>query len=117
VVILRKIPPSPGYLVFFTGAALLMFGLLIFLGRAERAQGLLKWLATIGQVSLFVFVLQYFVFWTLPDLLGIKPDHYFPLLFAGQIALLWLVALWWGRIGGNRWMRVGLRSRTASTTG
>lgn len=113
VVILRKIPPSPGYLVFFTGVALLMFGLLTYLRRAERARWLLEWLATIGQVSLFVFVLQYFVFWTLPDILGLKPAGYFPLLFVGQVALLWFMARWWGRIGGNRWMRIGLRSRTA----
>lgn len=109
--ILRKIPPSPGYLVFFTGVALMMFGLLTHLRRATRARWLLEWLATIGQVSLFVFVLQYFVFWTLPDLLGLKPASYFPLLFAGQIALLWFMARWWGRIGGNRWIRIGLRSQ------
>jgi uncharacterized membrane protein len=114
VVILRKMPPSPGYLVFFTGLALLMFGLLTYLRRAAHARWLLEWLAIIGQVSLFVFVLQYFVFWTLPDLLRLKPGSYFPLLFASQIALLWFMARWWGRIGGNRWMRVGLRSRTTA---
>ncbi len=114
LVIVRKIPPSPGYLAFFTGLALLMFGLLTYLRRAAHARWLLEWLATIGQVSLFVFVLQYFVFWTLPDLLGLKPAGYFPLLFAGQIALLWFMARWWGRIGGNRWIRIGLRSQQPS---
>jgi len=112
LMISRKMPPSPGYLAFFTGLALLMFGLLAYLRRAARARWLLEWLATIGQVSLFVFVLQYFVFWTLPDLLGLKPGVYFPLLFAGQIALIWWSARWWGWIGGNRWIRIGLRSRT-----
>ena len=114
LVILRKTPPSPGYLTFFTGLALLMFGLLTDLRRAAHMRWLLEWLATIGQVSLFVFVLQYFVFWTLPDLLSLRPAGYFPLLFAGQVALLWFMARWWGRIGGNRWIRIGLRRRTTA---
>ena len=110
--IAAKIPPSPAYLAFHVGLALLIVSALFELARRRSMHGLalISWFAVIGRASLFCFVLQYFVLWTLPDLLHLTPSlAAAPLLFAGAIAILWVAAYGWTRIRGNRWMTVGLK--------
>jgi uncharacterized membrane protein len=114
--ITEKSPPSPAYLLFFGGCALLLLGV-TFSGvlpgrpRGEHAvtQAILHWLAVIGRASLFVFVLQYFLYWTLPDLLGIQPGRHAVLLFAGNVLLIRLAAGFWTRWRGNRWLTLGIK--------
>jgi hypothetical protein len=106
-----KLPPSPAYLVFYAGIGLLLSGAL-FYGwhrRSALAHNLTRWLAVIGRASLFSFVLQYFLLWTLPDWLGITPSPYAAFVFLGDIAILWAAAFCWTRMRGNRWLTVGLR--------
>lgn len=105
----QRVPPSPGYMALFGGLSLAMCGAIIALWRSGRCAALLEALAVVGRVSLFVFVLQYFVFWTLPDLLGIVPGPGYPLVFAAEMALIWACAWGFGRINGNRWLSIGLR--------
>jgi hypothetical protein len=57
-----------------------------------------------------VFILQYFVVWTLPDWLGILPGRSAPLVFIAELGLLWMCAKVWLAVGGNRWMTLGIGS-------
>jgi hypothetical protein len=105
---LVKQPPSPGYLLLFGGAGLLLLATPMRMAQHRRWLPLLEWAAVLGRASLFVFVLQYFVLWTLPDLLGIQPNALAPAVFVAEILLLWVLARGWAALNGNRWLVIGL---------
>jgi uncharacterized membrane protein len=107
-----KLPPSPAYVLFYCGAGLAISGLLFILAssRFTVARSVAELTAVVGRASLFVFILQYFVFWTAPDLLGIAPQsRHLLLIFFGGLAANWLAAWWWDRMGANRFLTLGLR--------
>jgi uncharacterized membrane protein len=107
----EKIPPSPAYLLFYGGCGLVIIGTLFRLSALPRprVQETLEWFAVIGRASLFVFILQYFLYWTLPDLLGIQPNALSPLVFVGNVLLMRYAAGWWVALRGNRWLTFGIR--------
>jgi hypothetical protein len=109
--ITEKTPPSPAYLLFFGGCGLLLIGSMFRLAAGQRAweRASLEWSAVIGRASLLIFVLQYFLFWTLPDLLNIQPNKLSALLFIANVLLIRYVAGAWGRLRGNRWMTFGIK--------
>ena len=106
-----KTPPSPAYVMFYCGVGLLLLATAFWTAQRRGAIGLavLRWIATIGRASLFVFVLQYFLYWTLPDLMGITPNPLSIGLFFGNIALMYGAAVVWGRIHGNRYLTFGIK--------
>lgn len=108
-----KLPPSPAYVLFFGGMGIILCCLLFRIAQSRRAwcQRLASLLAVVGRASLFVFVLQYFIYWTLPDLVGVAPTNRFlPLIFLTGLALNWFAAWGWNRLGGNRLLTVGIRT-------
>jgi uncharacterized membrane protein len=119
LMITEKTPPSPAYLLFFGGCGLMLIGAMFRLAQSKQAwsRATLEWLAVIGRASLLVFVLQYFLFWTLPDLLGIHPNELAALLFVVNVLLMRYVAGAWGRARGNRWMTLGIRVGNAPLRG
>jgi uncharacterized membrane protein len=104
----HKIPPTPLYLAFFAGTGLALTGLLMTLNARHIATRWLSWLATIGRASLFVFVLQYFLYWTLPDLLGINVNRWCALVFILNVLLIYHAAAIWAQFGGNRLLTLGI---------
>ncbi len=106
-----KIPPSPLYFMFYAGAGLILVGAQFLFWKPNRpiGHGMVEWLATIGRASLFVFVLQYFLYWTLPDLLNIAPGPLSGLVFLGNIIIIRCAALGWSSVQGNKWLTFGLR--------
>jgi len=117
--ITEKTPPSPAYLLFFGGCGLLLIGILFRLAASARnaVQASLRWMAVIGRASLLIFVLQYFLFWTLPDLLNIQPNQFAALFFLVNILLIRYIAGVWGQVGGNRWMTFGIKLGTPKPVG
>ena len=111
-----KSPPSPAYLLFFGGSGLLLVGAMFRLGMSAsaRIRASLEWMAVIGRASLVIFVLQYFLFWTLPDLLNIHPNEVAGAYFIANVLLIGYVAAAWGRVRGNRWMTFGIKLGAAS---
>lgn len=110
-----KLPPSPTYLLFYAGTGVVLISVLfrIWQHAREPLGQVLEWLAVIGRASLFVFVLQYFLFWTLPDLVGLVPNEYYMLVFIGNVLLLRLAAGFWVSVRGNRFMTFGIRMASA----
>ena len=74
----------------------------------QRVIGLM---ATIGQVSLFVFILQYYIYFSLLYSLHLRPGHYWPLYFLISVALIIMAALFWHRRGLNRFITVGYHGK------
>lgn len=109
--IASKMPPSPVYLAFFGGFGCIAAGafLLAWNRGMPAMMGLMNWLAVIGRASLFSFILQYSLLWTVPDLIGLPVNRLAPLVLIADIGILWLAAYAWGAMNGNRWFTVGLR--------
>jgi uncharacterized membrane protein len=109
--ITQKIPPSPLYLLFYGGCALLVIAAMFHAsGSARRAShAALAWVAAIGRASLAVFVAQYFLYWTVPDLIGLHPNRWALLFFAANVLLIRLLAEVWNSARGNRWLTFGIR--------
>jgi hypothetical protein len=105
-----KLPPGPTYLLFYGGiASVLVGGLILAIERGWWAR-LLASVAVVGRASLLVFLLQWFVYWLLVPLLPVPSRLVLIPYFAISIAGLWIAAWGWGRIGGNRFITVGLRA-------
>jgi hypothetical protein len=109
----QKLPPSPAYLLFYAGSGVALTGLIFVCWHHQVGTIVLRRLADVGRASLFVFVLQYFTLWTLPDMLGMKPGPSSAFVFCGNLVLLWLAARGWTAIKGNRLMTVGFRLGSA----
>jgi uncharacterized membrane protein len=108
-----KVPPSPGYFLTEGGLAMLAMALVF----ALSVRGRLTWLraraAEMGQASLAIFVLQYYLFYALLPTLDLRAPLLLALYFVGSMVLLVAAARAWTRAGGNRLLRVpGLRRRT-----
>jgi hypothetical protein len=103
-----KTPPAPLYLMFYAGTGLALSGALLKLAARKMASAVLVRLSIIGRASLFVFVLQYFLYWTLPDLLGIQVNRWCSLVFLLNVILVYHAAAMWVQYGGNRWLTLGI---------
>lgn len=114
----HKLPPSPAYLLFFGGFGLIFSGALFWLWQRSRfaQQTIIPWLAAIGKASLFVFILQYFLYWMLPDLLGITAGRWSILLLIANVLIIRHAATFWTNIRGNRWLTFGFQFKPVART-
>jgi hypothetical protein len=111
----QRLPPSLVYVLFFGGAGLL----LIVATFVSWEHGLFPrvrwWLTLLGQTSLFVFLLQAWVFYGLMYFARIPVTDGWPLLFAGILGVITAAAYAWRRYDGNRLLTVGWHRRAAGT--
>jgi uncharacterized membrane protein len=110
----RKLPPGPTYALFYGGLGLGFLWLLFWLEASGRGEALLDVLGVLGRNSLFVFVVQYYVFFAAFGLLKPAYSPSWPLLLAGCSAFIWLAARWWERHDLNPLLTVGLAKRSAA---
>ena len=102
-----KFPPSPGYLLFYGGA-----GLLLLYALAECAER--GWFARVrgqltkvGRTALFVFVAQYYVYFNLLILARPEADWAWPIYFAASLVMLYVLSSLWWTWDGNALLSVG----------
>ena len=107
----QKLPPSPAYFLFYTAIGL---GIMWFLLEAElrgRLPKLLDTLGLLGRTSLFAFLLQYYVYYTILFLLPIPYSPLWPLLLVASGILIFLLSDFWYRLRGNRLITVGFAKK------
>ena len=102
----RKVPPSPVYLLFFSGVGLLATALVFEAEALEIARWLRERAAELGRASLIIFIAQFYLFYLLMPLLPGGTSGFWPVYFIAGIALLSVVARGWLAIGGNERMRM-----------
>lgn len=98
----QKLPPGPVYLMTFAGLGTLALASFTWFERHGMRALPVRVFAVLGQSSLFVFILQFYIYGpmsTRPDLFG--GDTWW-LVFPGTLALIWVLALAWRRLRGNR---------------
>lgn len=117
----QKLPPSPAYLLFYGGLAILMLaGCLWRFAADARTAPLLSLLVPIGRASLVVYVFQYFVYAV--ALPAVPPGVLvvWPAVLVLSLLPIWAVARAWAARDGNRWLTLGLfawhRRRAAVVT-
>jgi hypothetical protein len=102
-----KMPPSPDYLAVFGGCGLALLGLILRHATRPQFAALTNWLALIGRNSLFVFIVQYYVYFVALHAIRRPPVSSWPLLFAASVVGIIATAWWWDRLDGNRFLTVG----------
>lgn len=114
-----KLPPGPAYLLFFGGLGLLLIWGVAVIDHRGRAEPIMAWAALLGRCSLVVFILQFYVFYSVIGAARVRYTHAWPVLFAASIGLISLFAAWWDARGLNTALTVGfpqlqaiLRTRT-----
>jgi uncharacterized membrane protein len=108
-----KRPPSVGYLLFYSGLGLLVLAVFFRARPAWLVPPALRWTAVIGRASLMCFVVQDWLFFLLPDLLGLDAIQSVPFwlaYFAACVLVLYTLARLWTEVRGNRFLTVGLRA-------
>jgi hypothetical protein len=103
-----KMPPSPDYLAVYGGAGLMLLGLLIRHAARPQWAPIMNWLALVGRNSLFVFIIQYYVYFVLLHAIRQPPIISWPVLFAASVVAIVAVASWWDRHDGNRFLTLGI---------
>jgi hypothetical protein len=103
----QKFPPGPMYFLFFGGAGMLLVAAVLEAGRRGIQPFLLSQLRQIGLASLFVYVLQYYVYAVALRVLHLPYTQFWPVLLAVSIVFLALAANLWNSVEGNRFLTVG----------
>lgn len=103
----QKMPPSPAYLAFYAGAALVMLSFLLAFEQTTVGQMFIRWAALFGRTSLACFVAQFYVYYVGVFLLPRPPVIYVSIYFVATVILMRLVARAWDAANGNRLITVG----------
>lgn len=103
----QKWPPGPFFYLFYGGWACLVLVTCFLLERSGRFARALGFVTILGQISLFVFVLQDFVYVGLLTLLRLPLTSLWPVFFLLSVGLIAVIALAWNRMGWNRFITVG----------
>ena len=106
-----KMPPSLVYFLFYGSLGLMLIAACLRLASDDRMAGIYRGLATIGQTSFAVFVIQFFVYFTV--LHALRPHLPFawawPVYFVLSVVAIFVPALGWHRAGYNKFLTVGYR--------
>lgn len=101
-----KLPPSPAYVFFYGGVGLLVLYVLFrFEGNAVVAWAM-KPVVVLGQTSLFVFIIQYFMYYTVLVELDLGVSALWPVYFLGSVVVICAIAYAWYRAELNQYLRV-----------
>lgn len=103
-----KFPPGPAYLAFFGGTGLLLLATVLEAERRGKLSLVMRQLRQLGRASLFVFVLQFYLYANVLKALHLPYTIFWPLIFLFSLILLAQAAALWNGIEGNRFLTVGL---------
>jgi hypothetical protein len=106
---LQKLPPGPVYFLFYAGCTFLLLWALIRFQHILPVEKYSSIVEVLGRNSLFVFIIQYFVYFSLFAVVAFGPKFLWPIYFVLSAMAIWAVAYLWER-GKVRWhlVRVAL---------
>lgn len=104
----QKFPPGPTYILFFAGAGMLMVSAVLESDRRGYARMLRNPLRELGEASLFVYAIQFYLYTLLLPSLHLHYSPLWPLVFVASLAILAFAATLWNRASGNRWLTIGV---------
>ena len=104
----QKFPPGPVYLTFFGGAGILLVATILEAGRRGLQPLLLNQLRQIGLASLFIYVVQFYVYVVVLRSLRLPYTPFWPAIFVISIVFLGWAARRWNAYESNRFLTVGV---------
>lgn len=102
----QKLPPSPAYLLCYGGAGLILTGGLFFAERWQPIDWFLQLTSQMGQTSLFVFIFQYYVYFSFLVMAAPAYSQVWPVYFGLSLLVVVFVDQLWYRQGLNRLLTV-----------
>ncbi len=99
---IEKLPPSLPYFALYGGIGLIMTAALLLTDRRRRLNRLVSALALLGRTSLFVFLLQYYVYYVILYYLDLPYHLIWPIYFLATLGLIYGCAKVWEGRGYNR---------------
>ncbi len=102
-----KVPPSPGYLLFFGGLGLVITGGLLTCSAAVQRSLPVRALTLLGRNSLWAYLAQNFVYFVVLYMLALPYHPAWSLLLGASIGVVFALAWVWEISGGNKFVTVG----------
>ena len=103
----QKLPPAPLYLLGYGGLSLVMMGTLMWAEEHAIGTRALRAASLVGRASLFVFILQYCANFVIAPQLHLPDTRWWPVFFAGSLAVIYMSTAAWMAAGLNRLITVG----------
>jgi uncharacterized membrane protein len=100
----QKYPPSIVYIAFHSAIGLLLLYALMRMEERQNSSVVVNRLAVLGRTSLFVFILQYWVFKTFFNWARLDYTSFWPLYFLAGASLVYVIASFWDRHNLNRFL-------------
>lgn len=97
----QKFPPSLPYHFVYAGLGLVMTAAVLWTARQGYLTRALAALAMLGRASLFVFLLQFYVYYVGFHYLALPYSAWWPAYFALSLVPIWLAAALWLRLDLN----------------
>ena len=108
----QKLPPSPGYLLFYSGVGLAIAGVCLSGRPRALVAPVVAWTAVLGRASLMAFVVQDWLLRFVPIVFGFddfqNSAFWICYLLLAVLTLHWLASRW-DAARGNRFLTVGLK--------
>jgi uncharacterized membrane protein len=104
---LRKLPPSPTFLLVYVGATCLLLAGLMWAQHTRVGRAIGDFIVPFGRNSLPAFVLQSFVYMVAVVLLPRPPQILMPVYFIITVIALRAAVMLWERKNWNRFLTVG----------
>jgi len=102
----RKNPPGLLYFVFYGSCGIFLLVLLDYIIKRKPTSYLIRKLEIMGQVSLFVFIVQYFLYFFVISLLKIPYISWWPLIYVFSMVIIMAAATEFHKRGLNRYITV-----------
>jgi hypothetical protein len=102
---MQKNPPSPAYFALYGGVGLLM--LLFFLKLDGIQAAGIELAVTVGQTSLFAFVIEYYIYLAIIYPMHLSYTVVWPLYFVASVVTVAFTCWIWRQRGYNRFITVG----------
>jgi hypothetical protein len=112
-----KVPPSPGYLLFFGGLGLVLTGAMLAAPLVLHRWRPMRALTLLGRNSLFAYLAQNFVYFVALYGVALPYQPAWPLLLAGSIGVVLTLAWRWERSAGNRFLTIGFPAIQSAVRG
>ena len=104
----QKFPPGPFYVTFFGGVGIVLVAGILEAGRRGMQPLLLNQLRQIGLASLFIYILEFYLYGVVFRGLRLPYTPLWPVLFLVSIVILAKAAASWNEREGNRYLTVGI---------
>lgn len=101
---LQKSPPSIIYFLFYGGLGLFFIGCLLYLEQKKWLVFYLETTAIVGRASLFVFVIQYYFYYTILYAIDLHYSQAWPIYFLFSLLFIFLLARIWDSMKLNRFL-------------